>query len=58
MLCETQAVKSWPLEKYAKFIATGEAQSTQTNKQGYWKVCKILVHVEYSKLMCFQGSVQ
>ncbi|XP_068735713.1 meiotic recombination protein REC114-like [Montipora capricornis] len=37
MLCETQAVKSWPLEKYAKFIATGEAQLTQTNKQGYWK---------------------
>ncbi|XP_067045822.1 meiotic recombination protein REC114-like [Acropora muricata] len=37
MLCETQRVKSWPLEKYAKFIATDEAQSSQKHNQGYWK---------------------
>lgn len=51
MLCETQRVKSWPLEKYAKFIATDEAQSSQKHNQGYWKVWKILsVNIQISRI--------
>ena len=40
MLSE-QAVKSWPLEKYAKFVAPKETSST--HKQGYWKVCMLRI---------------
>lgn len=48
MLSE-QAVKSWPLEKYAKFVAPKETSST--HKQGYWKVCMLRIF-KSKNLLC------
>ena len=51
MLSE-QAVKSWPLEKYAKFVAPKETSST--HKQGYWKVCMLRIF-KSKNLLCRRG---
>ena len=50
MLSE-QAVKSWPLEKYAKFVAPKETPST--HKQGYWKVCMLRI---FKSKNCYAGG--
>lgn len=50
MMCESQGVKYWPLEKYAKFIATSEGQGTQTHNQGHWKVWTFTASSLYSNI--------
>ena len=50
MLSTNAVARSWPLEKYAKFIYTGESGG-QTESQGYWKVCSWLCYSLHIEIM-------